>query len=189
MCKCLGKVIYAIVQLVAFVFILAGTPIDQFRPKKDKVEDWTNNSPCLTLWGRKEKCLSTKFDQRPADAWPLCKARVNRFKAAEALAIVSIGIFGVACLLGFIHLCCCECIRWVCLVLNIVGIATACVIWACMVESYLRRIGSDPGVMCGPIKNSVELGSTGTNFGAGFVLIVVGWCLNIINIIFLMLPC
>lgn len=171
---CIGLILYAILQFVAFVFVLVGTPIDMFRSKKENV---LGNTPCLTLWGMKTKCYSTKYDSKLSDTFGTCTDRINRFRAAEAFAILSIIVFGVACLIGFIMLCCCSCLRWLCLVLNILGIATACITWALMVDAYYTSRNTCP-----------KLNIT-YKYGAGLALFVVGWCLDIIDIIFLMLPC
>ncbi|KAK7197472.1 amastin-like protein [Novymonas esmeraldas] len=173
----IGIIIYAILQFVAFVLVLVGTPIDMFREKE---VDALGNTACLTLWGAKLKCYSTKYDAKTNDLWANCKPRLTRFRAAEAFALISIVLYGVACLFGFIMLCCCSCFRWICLVFNIVGICTSCVTWACMVEAYYRDQG--PGITCAKFEGSLK-------YGAGFALFVAGWCVNIINIVFLMLPC
>nr|CAJ2467778.1 unnamed protein product [Leishmania braziliensis] len=58
------------------------------------------------------------------------------FRRAQVFAIISICVYGLAALLGFIALCCCSCLRWVCLALNIAGVATLCVVWASIVLVY-----------------------------------------------------
>lgn len=171
-----GLVFYCALQLCAFVLVLVGTPIDQFRSKDN--DELIGDTPCLTLWGYKSKCYGTKYDSRTKDIWALCDDRRTRFQAAEAFAIISIGVFGAAALFGFIQLCCCPCFRWFCLVLNIVGIVTCCVTWACMASEY----NTGRGIACAALKD-------GMRYGAGFALFVTGWCLCIINIVFLMLPC
>nr|ACS87803.1 d-amastin [Angomonas deanei] len=178
-CK-VGIIIYSIVQFIAFLFILVGTPIDMFRAKN---VDLIGNTKCLTMWGAKEKCYSTKYDTRINDLFAFCEGRRDRFRAAEAFAIINIAIYGVACILGFVQLCCCHCLRWVCLVLNILGI-TSVVSWAIMSDSFLKRNGTRGlnVVLCGKLNAYYK-------YGAGFALFVVAWCLDIINIIFLMLPC
>lgn len=181
MCK-IGIIIYSILQFIAFVFILVGTPIDMFR---DKSINRIGDTQCVTMWGLKTKCYSTKYDTRPKDMFTSCKGRLDRFRAAEAFAIINIAFYGLGCLFGFIMLCCCLCFRWLCLILNILGI-TSCVSWAIMV--YAHSTTSDKVNLPSKANYCLKLKDY-YNYGAGFALVVVAWCLDIIAIIFLMLPC
>ncbi|TPP51073.1 Amastin surface glycofamily protein [Leishmania donovani] len=78
---------------------------------------------------------------------------------------------------GLYLLFCCSLLRWVCLVLNVVGMVTSCIVWAAMAVTYNK---TDDRV-CLPVKT---LG----RYGAGFVLFVLAWILDVINIILLLLP-
>ncbi|TPP40019.1 Amastin surface glycofamily protein [Leishmania donovani] len=82
-----GIAIYCILQLIAFIFILAGTLIDQFRVQN---VDVLSNSPCLTIWGFKDKCISLKWSVLTKDLWKGCPQRLKRFNAAEALSIAAV---------------------------------------------------------------------------------------------------
>ncbi|TPP50483.1 Amastin surface glycofamily protein [Leishmania donovani] len=123
--------VYAILQFIAFFFVLVATPIDMFRSRKD----------------------------------------------FPAFAVISIFVYGTAFVLGLIALCCCACLRWVCLALNVAGIATLCIVWASMVVIYYK----DEGFACSPFRDFFS-------YGAGFALLVVAWCLDIINVGLLLLP-
>lgn len=168
-------VVYCILQILAFLFILVGTPIDQFRSKN---QDSLGNTNCLTFWGTKTKCYSTEYNGRVTTIFRTCDGRKTRFQAAQAFSIISIGVFLAAALMGLIQLCCCACFRWICLLLNIVGTATACVCWACMVSEYYNSRGA----LCPKFNTTMK-------YGAGFALFVVGWVINMVNIVILMLPC
>ncbi|KPI85576.1 amastin-like protein [Leptomonas seymouri] len=85
-CK-IGILIYSLLQLVVFLFIFVGTPIDMFRPMD---ENTLGDTPCLTLWGLKEKCYSTTYDARVNDLFEMCPERRARFRAAQAFAIMNI---------------------------------------------------------------------------------------------------
>jgi len=67
--------------------------------------------------------------------------RRDPFRAGEAFAIISICVYGVACVFGFIMLFCYSCCRWLSLVLNIASIATACIVWALMAQAYHSPAG------------------------------------------------
>ncbi|CAJ02262.1 amastin-like protein [Leishmania major strain Friedlin] len=171
----INLLLYVISQFLAFLFVLVGTPIDMFRPHNTSR---IGNTPCLTLWGGKEECYSTKYDVRSDDLWANCTDRLLQFRVAEALAVISIFVYGLAFILGFIALCCCFCLRWVCLTLNILGIGTLGVVWALMVVVYYK----DDGLLC-PRKKPDHL------FGAGFILFVSSWCLDVLGIIVLLNLC
>ncbi|SYZ65027.1 Amastin_surface_glycoprotein [Leishmania braziliensis MHOM/BR/75/M2904] len=73
---------------------------------------------------------------------------------------------------------CCRRLRWVCLALNSVGAVTLWIVWACMAVAYHKNEGPD----CEPIKEFYT-------YGAGFVLLVLVWLLDILNIPVLLFLC
>ncbi|XQJ30430.1 amastin-like surface protein, putative [Leishmania guyanensis] len=164
--------LYAVVQFVAFIFVLVATPLEVFRFKPHV----TNITGCLTLWGYNAKCSSASNDGTLYDVWEECPGHLMRFHAAEAFAIISIFVYGAAFVLGVIMLFCGSILRWICLGLNIVGAITVCIVWATMVRSYFN----DDGEEC-PALQSV------TVYGAGFALFVAAWVLDVINIFILLL--
>lgn len=189
-----GLVIYSIVQFIAFLFILVGTPIDQFRVENDEV---FSNSPCLTVWGWKNKCISATWNSLTNDYWSGCPDRVKRFRAAEALSIAAIVITLVAFILGFVMLCCCQCCRWLCLLLNLLGTGCACAVTALMIDAFYNDHETETipklNASCDALRENRLMGGasapTHFKYGAGFALYIVGWGLCFINIVFLMLPC
>ncbi|KPI85577.1 amastin-like protein [Leptomonas seymouri] len=150
-----------------------------------KDEDTLGNTPCLTLWGLKDKCYSTTYDVRVNDLFVMCPERRDRFRAAQAFAIIFIVIFCVECVLGFVQLCCCTCLRWVCLALNILGIFS-CIPWTLMCVMYFRNTESSSDWWRS--RNCTRF-NTDYKYGAGFALLVTAWCVNTVNIVFIMLPC
>ncbi|CAG9581905.1 amastin-like protein [Leishmania major strain Friedlin] len=195
-----GIAIYCLLQLIAFIFILVGTLIDQFRVQN---VDALSNDPCLTIWGFKDKCISLKWSVRTKDLWKGCPQRLQRFNAAEALSIAAVLISALACLIGFVMLCCCRCLRWLCLILNILATFCGCAVTALMTDAFynnheeglqqynnscyaLRQNGSVIHPSAIADGNPV---ATHYKYGAGFAIYIVGWGLCFINIFFLMLPC
>lgn len=174
----IGFTIYSILEAVAFVFIIVGTPIDQFRQQS---EDTLGNKPCLTLWGMKNKCYSTTLDSKPQSIFSGCPDRKSRFMAAEAMSIVSILVYGLCLLLAICACGCCSscgcCLRVVIVILTLVGIATGAAVWGCMANSYNVTHN-----ICPPL-------SRGMKYGAGFALILVAWILHTINLVMALLPC
>ncbi|TPP51068.1 Amastin surface glycofamily protein [Leishmania donovani] len=106
---------------------------------------------------------------------------IDMFRSSNSSVFVgqciTLWVYGGAFMLGFILLFCCSLLRWVCLVLNVVGMVTSCIVWAAMAVTYNK---TDDRV-CLPVKT---LG----RYGAGFVLFVLAWILDVINIILLLLP-
>ncbi|KPA82144.1 amastin-like protein [Leptomonas pyrrhocoris] len=194
-----GIVIYCILQFIAFLFLLVGTPIDQFRLGTD---DMFSNSPCLTIWGWKNKCISATWSTLTNELWSNCTHRRDRFRASEGLAIAALAIALIACIFGFVMLCCCRCLRWLCFILNLLATGTGCAVSALMIDAYYNRHDSLTtgevvigNITCGAlrenafVKGEVGAGVAHFKYGAGFALHIVGWGLCFINIIFLMLPC
>lgn len=190
----IGLTIYTILEFVAFVFVLVGTPIDMFRSKG---QNEIGNSACLTMWGYKSECYSTSYDVKSMSTlFAGCPKRLHHFQAAEAFAIISIAVFAVCFILGLCMCSCCSscacCCRVLLCILIILGIASAAVVWACMAASYnvdhngddssAESIISDVNPLCYKLKNIVK-------YGAGFALIVVGWAIHTVNLLFALLPC
>nr|CAJ2465458.1 unnamed protein product [Leishmania braziliensis] len=113
---------------------------------------------------------------------PLSSGRIARtastvFRLAQVLAIISIFVYGTAFVLGFIMLYCCSFFRWICVTLNIVGAVTLCLVWMAMVVTY--RTDEEP--FCPEEKRY-------HTYGSGFVLFVLAWLLDFLNIVSLLLP-
>ncbi|XQJ30418.1 amastin-like surface protein, putative [Leishmania guyanensis] len=170
----IGLIVYVVVQFFAFFFVLFGTPIDMFRLRNSPSSP--DRSVVTTLWGLKLGVFSIRYGLSTDERWRNCTSRLNRFRLAQAFALISIFVYGTAFVLGLILLFCCSYLRWVCLALNIVGAATVCVVWAAMVVTFYRNESS-----------CLELGSI-YNYGSGFTLLVLAWVLDILNIISLLLP-
>ncbi|CAJ1005032.1 putative Amastin surface glycoprotein [Leishmania naiffi] len=169
----LALLLYGVLQFIAFLFVLVGTPIDMFRLKD---EGRFGNTPCVTLWGSKPDCSSGNFQLKSDALWRPCPRRRDSFRAAQVFAIISIFVYGLAALFGLIMLWCCSCLRLVCLALNVTGIVTLCIVWASMVVAYSTLDG-----VCFGLRFRMT-------YGSGFVLLVMAWCLDIIDIFFLLLP-
>ncbi|CBZ25971.1 amastin-like surface protein-like protein [Leishmania mexicana MHOM/GT/2001/U1103] len=167
--------VYIILQFIAFFFVLVATPIDMFR-RKDVLPDGTFT--CYTLWGFKSDCYFLHYLFTINEEFSQCPALLHRFRAAQAFAIISILVYGGAFVASFAILYGYSFIRWVCLALNIVGIVTLCVVWAAMAVTY----NSNDDSQCLRFKNLLT-------YGAGFVLFVIAWILDIINTVILLLPC
>ncbi|CAD2218401.1 amastin-like protein [Angomonas deanei] len=192
-CK-VGAVIYVALQVIILLFTIFGVCFDQFRPRKEFKEV----VPCISLWKVKtagKSCISGPNTGNTKDLFPLCKKRSTRIKSAEGLGIVSIVLVLVALILGCIRLCCCSALRFVNLVLNIITIATLCVVWAQIAAIYngndFKKDDLIKDNACRKVKDIVvEVdGPSIYKYGSGFGLAVTAWCLQVINTIVGMLPC
>ncbi|CAJ1004855.1 putative Amastin surface glycoprotein [Leishmania naiffi] len=172
----LGLLIYAVVQFVAFFCVLVATPIDMFFFRSTISTSFPKR--CITLWGSKLSCSSTMYSVYSDILWALCPARRDRFRAAQAFALISIFVYGAAFVLGAIMLFCYRWLRWVCLTLNVVGAVTVFIVWVAMAVTYNKNDGDD----CILVK-------TFFTYGAGFVLLLLAWLLDIANIPVLLLLC
>lgn len=195
---CIASFLYGMLQFCVLVLMTVGTPLDQFRPRtvaEPDINEFFSNSFCITLWGEKDKCFALSYDKRPPVTWSGCDGRVERFTAAETCAVISIVIFAAACIIGSMQTCCCGCLKWLCMLLNIAGVVTAGITWACMIDCYYRAMGStlsaggDPCVKMEEYKGPNNAYPSGMKFGAGLILIITAWCVNVVNIFILLLPC
>ncbi|CBZ40958.1 uncharacterized protein [Leishmania mexicana MHOM/GT/2001/U1103] len=169
----LGVIVYVVLQLIAFVFVMIGTGVDMFYIKPELI---VVHRFCVTLWGGKSNCREPQITLPLDVGWRDCTRVRDNFRLAQAFAIISVIVYGASLLFGFLLLCCCSDFRLLCLAVNIVGAVTAGVVWALMVVTYRIK---EPN--CQPL-------SLAYNFGTGFGLYVCAWVLDILNLIFLMLP-
>nr|CAJ2471557.1 unnamed protein product [Leishmania braziliensis]CAJ2471559.1 unnamed protein product [Leishmania braziliensis]CAJ2472184.1 unnamed protein product [Leishmania braziliensis]CAJ2472185.1 unnamed protein product [Leishmania braziliensis]CAJ2472186.1 unnamed protein product [Leishmania braziliensis] len=169
-----GIAVYAVVQFIAFLLVLVGTPIDMYRFRPRFI---TQNTTVTTLWGVKMGGFNLTNVITSDYLWRRCTNRRDRFRVAQVFAVISIFVYGAAAALGFMMLYCCSVFRLFCLALNIVGALTLCIVWAAVVVTYYVKDNE----FCW--KESVF-----STYGAGFVLLVLAWILDIVNIAFLLLP-
>ncbi|AYU82521.1 amastin-like surface protein, putative [Leishmania donovani] len=167
-------ILYVVLQFVAFLLLLVGTPLDIVRRK-----DVAAGIPltCITLWGFKLDCFSVDYTITVDVFFAACPPRINRFRVAQVFVVLSILVYGAAFILGIMLLYGVSLLRWICLALNIVGSVTLCVVWAAMARTFLK----DDGPQCSSLEEF-------NKYGPGFVLLVLAWILDILNIIFLLLP-
>nr|CAJ2471608.1 unnamed protein product [Leishmania braziliensis] len=171
----IGLLIYVVVQFVAFLLVLVATPIDMYWFRNP---DGDSPNECITLWGLKITCSGSSYDFDSDGLWESCPPRRDRFRVSEAFAVISVLVYCAAFVLGVIMLFCCRYLRWVCLALNSVGAVTLWIVWACMAVAYHKN----EGLHCQPIKEFYT-------YGAGFVLLVLAWLLDILNIPVLLFLC
>jgi hypothetical protein len=193
---CIGGIIFGFIQFAAIVLISVGIPLGMMQPSEEKALN-LENSYCITMWGIRNKCLRANYAYKPPDVWSNCSGRDGRFKAAQVCAIIAVAIFAVSFALSFLMSCCCPCIPYVCIVINFAGMIVATMCWGCMLDCYLRDMGSDtttfPGEdVCVKLKDFHGTDGTytkGMRLGTGFILLIIGWACGLVNIFVLLIPC
>lgn len=165
----IGAFIFTALQAIVFLFVVIATPIAMFRGY------W--GPGCYTLWGAKADCGSTKYIARGIDAFG-CGQRRNNMNGGAAFAIVSIVTTLVALICGVSILCKSPCSTLITIIFTALSVATILIAWACVAGVYNN-------IMCG--RNGVP----GTRFGyylrygAGFDLLVTAWCVEVVNLVIL----
>ncbi|CBZ37648.1 amastin-like surface protein, putative [Leishmania donovani] len=168
-------ILYVVLQFVAFILLLVGTPLDIFRSNPAGM---SKTLICITLWGFKNDCSSLHSDLTLDDIFHYCPDRLRRFRALQIFVIVSIVVYGAAFIAGFTLLFCFAVLRLTCMALNIVGSVILCVAIVIVAATFSKDDG----------QNCRRLSSIGYRLGASFFLFVVAWILDIINMIILLLP-
>ncbi|XQJ30606.1 Amastin surface glycoprotein, putative [Leishmania guyanensis] len=167
-------IVYAAIQFIAFLLVVVGTALDMFRlQSRENFED----RPCITLWGLKPYCNSIVYSLSSDERFSLCPVRRKRFHMAQILAVVSVGVYGTAFALGVIMLYCCLHLRWVCLLLNIVGFVILPIPLALMVLSYK----TDENSLCPKLRDDYD-------FGLVFYIFATAVGMDFIDIVFLLIP-
>lgn len=192
---CIGGIIFSIIQFAAIVLITVGIPLGMMQPSEEKALN-IDDSFCITMWGIKNNCLKPTYAYKPPTVWSHCSGRDGRFKAAQVCAIIAVIVFAVSFVISFLSSCCCPCISYVCIALNFGAMIVVTVCWGCMLDCYLRDMGSDitsfPGQdMCVKLKNFHGVDGTyanGMHLGTGFILILIGWACGLVNIFVLLIP-
>ncbi|CAJ1004986.1 putative Amastin surface glycoprotein [Leishmania naiffi] len=167
-------IVYLILQFIAFMLVLVGTPLEMFRSRSSSI---FNETPCVLLWGLKRSCRSIVYAATSDDLWVMCPSRRTQFRVARVFVVMTIDMYCAAFVLGIIMLCCYACLRWVCLVLNIVGFVTLATLCALMVVAY----ETDAYPLCPKLKNEFD-------FSLGFYLFVAALGLDLLNTVVLLIP-
>lgn len=131
---------------------------------------------CLTVWGAKSNCGSTKYAAKGIAAFG-CGQRKNNMTGAMVFAIVSI-ISSFLCLLYalMVFMGCCQTFL-LGIILAIFTFATLLVCWACVAGVYNNTMcNCVTCFMGGKLKN-------GWKYGPGFFLFIISWGLQTINVV------
>lgn len=183
-----GLTIFTLLEFVALLFFTIGTPIDMFQSKD---RDCEGNAHCLTLWGLKTKCYSMKYEEKFSYEWfEGCTSRFLNFRLSQAFSILSIYIYFMCFVVGVSLCCCCaSCLAQGKLLLGVLtffGCGTGAAAWGFMATAYNVNQGNDERIIvnelrCNAFKETFS-------YGSGFILFVMGWCLQSVNILMAVSP-
>ncbi|XQJ30609.1 Amastin surface glycoprotein, putative [Leishmania guyanensis] len=166
-------IVYAAIQFIAFLLVCRYGAGHVSLQSRENFED----RPCITLWGLKPYCNSIVYSLSSDERFSLCPVRRKRFHMAQILAVVSVGVYGTAFALGVIMLYCCLHLRWVCLLLNIVGFVILPIPLALMVLSYK----TDENSLCRSSETIMTLGLV-------FISSQLPWVWILSTLFFLLIP-
>ncbi|KAK7199375.1 amastin-like surface protein-like protein [Novymonas esmeraldas] len=159
----IGAVVFTVLQFIVFLFVIVATPVAQFDPK--------SGSGCWTLFGFKNSCGSPGLDRTGTAAFG-CVQRRNNMNGGAAFAIISIFTTLVALVFGVLMLLRISCAVFLPLLFTCLSVITILISWACVAGAYSIK-------MCNVYFYN------GVNYGAGFGLMVTAWCLQVINVVVL----
>ncbi|XQJ30419.1 amastin-like protein [Leishmania guyanensis] len=191
---CISGFLFGILQFVAILFITVGTPLAMYVPRSENAKRVTNGY-CITMWGIRDKCLTLTYSEKTADVWSECPGRVSRFKAAQVFAIGAAIILIASILANLLNACCCYCVKYLCIVLNLVAAVVLSISWGCILDCYLRNQGSfmrGTVDVCMRIRDFPGLDNShpdGMQLGVGFILLVFACVISFVNIFVTFLPC
>lgn len=167
----IAAIVCLVVECVVLVLTVVGTPIAQFRPSGV-------SSSCITLWGYKMDCGSTKYTARGISAFGCGQAK-NNMTAAAAFSIMAIVVILFTILWALLRVARLVYVVWMLPILSIVGGFLLLVCWACVAGVYTIP-------MCGfDSAGRRSYHALGYNYGAGFGLMVAAWVLQCLLVIFL----
>jgi hypothetical protein len=166
----IGAIIFCVLQFIVFLFVLVSTPIDQLKYK--------STSGCWTFFGYKSRCSNTKLSATGTAAFG-CAHRRDNMNGGAAFAIISIFTTLAAFIFGLLMLLHIACAVLIPLLLTCLSVVTILISWACIAGVYTER-------MCGDSLIATKM-SDFMDYGAGFGLMVTAWCLQIVNVVVLVL--
>lgn len=163
-------VLFTLVELTVVAFTVMGIPIQQI----NKGGTWPGKKPCYTLWGFKSDCGSVKYDTTGLLTWE-CAHRHNVMTLACISAVASAAMSLLLVLIGALMVCNCSKHYLLPAALSTIVAVMLLVCWACIASVYTSK-------MCGGSNYSgSRLRDGGNTYAVGFVVLVIAWCLQVVN--------
>lgn len=163
--------IYCLLEFIVLFCIVVGTPTAQFVPQG-------GGCGCFTMWGYKPNCGRTHYSSRGINAFG-CGQRKDNMTASAVFAIASIAAVLLAFLYGaLMYLKKCSGFLIPAL-LTLIASATLLVCWACIAGVYNNSMCN-----CSNCSRGGKFKNLGYEYGFGFVLVVIAWCVQVLNCFF-----
>ncbi|KAG5500772.1 hypothetical protein JIQ42_04797 [Leishmania sp. Namibia] len=162
-----GAVLFTVLQFVVLLLVAVATPISQIESTTTRV--------CFTLWGVKLDCRKMHYAAKGKNAFGNCSQRRNNMSGGSIFAVISIFTTFLALVFGLLMLLRVSCAVLLPLIFTSVSVLTILISWACVAGAFTIK-------MCG-----VRWSDTALEYGAGFGLMIAAMCLQIINVLVLVI--
>ncbi|AYU79213.1 amastin-like surface protein-like protein [Leishmania donovani] len=162
-----GALLFTVIQFLVLLFVVIATPISQIDSKTSRT--------CYTFWGMKSDCRKVHYTAKGKGAFGNCRQRLNNMSGGAAFAIVSVFTTLAALVFGILMLIRVSCAVVFPLIFTCISIFTIFISWACVAGAYTIK-------MCGMKWSNYSL-----EYGPGFGLMITAWCLQIVNVLVLVL--
>ncbi|KAG5477779.1 hypothetical protein LSCM1_05078 [Leishmania martiniquensis] len=162
-----GAVIFTAIQFTVLLLVVIATPISQIESTATKA--------CFTFWGIKMDCSKVHYSGKGKSAFGDCGQRLNNMNGGAAFAIISIITTFTALIFGILMLLRVSCAVLFPLIFTSLSALTILISWACVAGAFTIK-------MCG-----VRWSDWGLEYGPGFGFMVAAMCLQIINVLVLVI--
>ncbi|EPY20492.1 amastin-like surface protein-like protein [Angomonas deanei] len=156
-------VIFTVLQLFVFLLALIGTPLPQVRAA----------GQCTTLFGVQSACYSTAYEAHNSQYG--CAAEKQAMTIASAFAVISVVLAFVTLIFAILMHVGVRCLVVIPFVLMCCGVITLCIPWAILLWTRSVDMCNVLGVRYTP--------NEGATLMTGFILIVVAWSLQVVNLL------
>lgn len=171
-----GSLFFTVLEVAVFLLVTISTPIPHFFPRS-----YHGQRACYTMWGYKNKCPNVHYTAKGNSAWG-CPHRKNTMDTAAAFAVVSVVLLLGTVVIGGMMVCNTFKVLLVPIILSCLLSITILISWACVASVHNDSMcGGDNAVFC--VNKSFK--SCGWNYAVGFYMMVVGWCVQVIDTIFI----
>lgn len=171
-----GSLFFTVLEVSVFILVTVSTPIPHFFP-----HSYHGRRSCYTIWGYKDKCPNLRYTTKGNSAWG-CSHRRNTMNTAAAFAVVSVVLLLTTVVIGVLMVFDRFKILLVPIILSCLLSVSILVSWACVASVHNDTMcGGDTAVLC--VNKSFK--TCGWDYAVGFYMMVVAWCVQMIDTIFI----
>ena len=162
----IGAQLYLASAVLVFVFVVIGTPVTWFYQRNPK----TVSTDYISLWKATTTYDLTNTDSTLMISDLTCKALKDRFRAAEAFSIISIGFSLVALVVGYVNMKLFNQLKVPVVIVSLLASLSTIITWGIGVNIYSDN-------WCQPL----SLYKQEYSLYAGAGLFIVAWILTILG--------